>query len=147
MALASGDVVATRLFGIEIDGVNIAQFREVAGVTNAIQVIEHRENTPGGVQVLKKLPGNQSAGDITLKRGKSADKALWEWFKQVRDGDVAGARRNGSIILYDYEHGEVARYNFVNGWPSKLSITNLGTQANDVVVEECVISHEGLELA
>lgn len=147
MALASGDVVATRLFGIEIDGVNIAQFREVAGVTNAVQVIEHRENTPSGVQVLKKLPGNQSSGDITLRRGKSSDRALWEWFKQVKDGDVAGARRNGSVILYDYEHGEVARYNFVNGWPSKLSITNLGSQQNDVVVEECVITHEGLELA
>jgi phage tail-like protein len=147
MALASGDVVATRLFGIEIDGVTIAQFREVAGITNAITVIEHRENTKDGKQVLKKLPGNQTSGDITLRRGKSSDRALWEWFKQVKDGDVAGARRHGSIILYDYEHGEVARYNFVNAWPSKLSITNLGAQGNDVVVEECVISHEGLELA
>jgi phage tail-like protein len=146
MALASGDVVATRLFGIDIDGVAIAQFREVAGITNAIQVIEHRENNKEGKQILKKLPGQQSAGDITLRRGKSSDKALWEWFKQVQDGDVAGARRNGSIILYDYEHGEVARYNFTNGWPSKLSITNLGAQANDIVVEECVITHEGLVL-
>lgn len=147
MALASGDVVATRLFGIEIDGVQIAQFREVAGVANTISVIEHRENKPGGVQVLKKLPGNASAGDITLRRGKTSDKALWAWFKQVRDGDVAGARRNGSVILYDYEHGEVARYNFVNGWPSRLSITNLASPGNDVVIEECVISHEGLDLA
>ena len=147
MALASGDVVATRLFGIEIDGVQIAQFREVAGVANTIQIIEHRENNKEGVQTLKKLPGNQSSGDITLRRGKTGDKALWEWFKQVRDGDVAGARRHGSVILYDYEHGEVARYNFVNGWPSKLSITNLGAQQNDVVIEECVITHEGLELA
>jgi phage tail-like protein len=147
MALASGDVVATRLFGIEIDGVQIAQFRDVAGVSNTIAPIEYRENTPGGVQVLKKLPGNQTAGDITLRRGKSGDRALWDWFKQVRDGDIAGARRNGSVILYDYEQGEVARYNFVNGWPSKLSITNLTAPGNDVVVEECVITHEGLELA
>ena len=147
MALASGDVVATRLFGIEIDGVTIAQFREIAGVANNIAVIEHRENTPGGKQIIKKLPGNQSAGDITLRRGKSADRAIWEWFKQVRDGDIAGARRNGSITLYDYEHGEVARYNFVNGWPSKVSISNLSAAGTDVVVEECVISHEGLELA
>ncbi len=147
MPLASGDVVATRLFGIEIDGVQIAQFRDVAGVSNAITAIEYRENTPDGVQVLKKLPGNQSAGDITLRRGKSGDRALWEWFKQVRDGDIAGARRNGSIILYDYEQGEVARYNFVNGWPSRLSITNLTAPGNDVVVEECVITHEGVELA
>jgi phage tail-like protein len=146
MALASGDVVATRLFGIEIDGVQIAQFREVAGVTNSIQPIEHRENTPGGRQVIKKLPGNQTSGEITLRRGKTGDRALWEWYKQVRDGDVAGARRHGSVILYDYQQGEVARYNFVNGWPSKLSITTLASPGNDVVVEECVITHEGVEL-
>ena len=77
MPLASGDVVATRLFGIEIDGVQIAQFRDVAGVSNTIAPIEYRENTPDGIQVLKKLPGNQTAGDITLRRGKSGDRALY----------------------------------------------------------------------
>src|ERR1700754_2787471 len=123
MPLASGDVVATRQFGIEIDGVQIAQFREVAGIANTITAIELRENTPSGEQELKKLPGNAASGDITLRRGKSGDLALWDWFKQIRDGDVAGARRNGSIILYDYELGEVARYNFVIGWPSRLAIT------------------------
>jgi phage tail-like protein len=147
MALAQGDPVATRLFGIEIDGVTIAQFREVTGIANTIAVIEHRENTPKGEPVLRKLPGNASAGDITLRRGKTADKGMWQWFKQVRDGDIAGARRNGSVILYDYERGEVARYNFRNGWPSKLNITNLAAPGTDVVIEECVISHEGLDMA
>lgn len=147
MALAQGDPVATRLFGIEIDGVNIAQFQEVGGITNTIQPIEHRENTPGGQQVIKKLPGNVSSGDITLKRGKSADRTLWQWFRQVRDGDIAGARRNGSVILYDYERGEVSRYNFRNGWPSRLNISTLSAPGQSAVIEECVISHEGLDMA
>jgi phage tail-like protein len=147
MALAPGDPVASRIFGIEIDGVNIAQFRDVQGVSNTISVIEVRENKPNGQQVIRKVPGNSSSGDLTLKRGKTADRALWEWFKQVRDGDVQGARRNGSVILYDYQRGEVARYNFTNGWPSKLDISSLSAPGNDTVVEECVISHEGIELA
>lgn len=146
MALSTGDPVATRLFGIEIDGVTIAQFKEVTGITTMIQVIDHRENTQGGMPIQRKLPGNSSGGDITLKRGKSSDRSLWMWFKQVRDGDIAGARRNGSIILYDYERGEVARYNFSNGWPSKLSISNLSAPGTDVVIEECVIVHEGFDM-
>jgi phage tail-like protein len=141
------DPVATRLFGIEIDGVNIAQFRDVSGASMTIGVIEFRENTPSGTQVIRKLPGQQTAGDITLRRGKTADRALWEWHKQVRDDDVAGARRNGSIILFDFQRGEVARYNFVNGWPSKLSITNLTSPGTDVVIEECIISCESIEMA
>src|SRR5262249_4300146 len=135
MALAPGDPVASRIFGIEIDGVNIAQFRDVQGVSNTISVIEVRENRPNGQQVIRKVPGNSSSGDITLRRGKTADRSLWEWFKQVRDGDVQGARRNGSVILYDYQRGEVARYNFTNGWPSKLDISNLSVPGNDTVVE------------
>ncbi len=147
MALAPGDPVASRIFGIEIDGVNIAQFRDVQGISNTIQVIEIRENNKSGQQVIRKVPGNTSSGDITLKRGKTGDRSLWEWFKQVRDGDVQGARRNGSVILYDYQHGEVARYNFRNGWPSKLDISALSAPGNDTVIEECVICHEGVELA
>jgi phage tail-like protein len=144
--LAPGDAVAARMFGIEIDGVTIAQFREIQGISNAIGVIEHRENTPDGVQVIRKMPGNRVSTDITLRRGKSGDRALWEWFKQVQDGDVAGARRNGSIILFDFERGEVARYNFLNGWPQTLRITNLAAPGNEVLIEECIITHEGVEL-
>ncbi len=147
MGLPIGDAVANNLFGIEIDGVTIAQFREVAGIQTTIQVIEHRENTPEGVHVIRKIPGNRASGDITLRRGKTADRGLWNWHKQVQDGDMPGARRNGSVILFDYERGEVARYNFVNGWPSRLSITNLAAPGNEVLIEECVITHEGLSLA
>jgi len=145
--MASQDPVATRLFGIEIDGVNIAQFRDVSGASMTIGVIELRQNTPNGQQVVRKFPGQATAGDITLRRGKTADRALWEWHKQVRDGDITGARRNGSIILFDYQRGEVARYNFHAGWPSKLSITNLTSPGTDLVIEECVISCESIEMA
>jgi phage tail-like protein len=147
MGLPIGDAVANNLFGIEIDGVTIAQFREVSGIQTTIQAIELRENTPEGVHVIRKIPGNRASGDITLRRGKTADRGLWNWHKQVQDGDIAGARRNGSIILFDFERGEVARYNFVNGWPVRLSITNLAAPGNEILVEECVITHEGLTLA
>jgi phage tail-like protein len=147
MALAQGDSVATRMFGIEIDGLNIAQFQQVQGVSSTISVIETRENRPDGKQVIRKLPGNSSSGDITLRRGRSADRQLWDWFVQARSGDIQGARRNGSIVLFDYQGGEVARFNFTNGWLSKLDISNLSSADNTPVIEECVITHEGFELA
>jgi phage tail-like protein len=147
MPLAEGDALAGYLWQVEIDGVSVAQFKELSGIANEIQVIEHRENKPGGVSVLKKLPGLASSGNITLRKGKTADASLWQWQKQVQDGDIVGARKNGSIVLYDYERGEVARYNFVNGWPSRVSIGSLQAGSNDVVLEECTIVHEGLSVA
>jgi phage tail-like protein len=138
------DAMAGYTFQIEIGSVAIAQFREVAGLTAEIQVIEHRENKLGGIPIMKKLPGARKFGDITLKRGKTNDKALWDWIKKVQDGDIDGARTDGSIVLYDYARGEIGRFNFVNGWPSKVSIGALNAGGNDILVEECTIVHEGL---
>jgi phage tail-like protein len=147
MPLETGDVVAGYSFQVEIDSVTLAQFKEVSGISSEIQVIEHRENTKGGLPVMKKLPGNRKSGDITLKRGRTDDKALWEWHKKVQDGDIKGARKNGSIVLYDYAHGELSRWNFVAGWPSKVNLGQMQAQGNDVLVEECTIVHEGISPA
>jgi phage tail-like protein len=147
MPLETGDVVAGYSFQVEIDGVTLAQFKEVSGISSEIQVIEHRENTKGGIPVMKKLPGHRKSGDISLKRGRTDDKALWDWHKKVQDGDIKGARKNGSIVLYDYAHGELSRWNFVAGWPSKVNLGQMQAQGNDVLVEECTIVHEGLSPA
>ncbi len=77
-------------FSIEIDGVTIAQFKEVSGLNAEIQTIEHRENKLGGLPVLKKLPGARKWGDLTLKRGRTDNKALWDWIKTVQDGKIDG---------------------------------------------------------
>ena len=61
--------------------------------------------------------------------------------------DIDGARRNGSIVLYDSMQTEVARWNFVNGWPSVWKGSDLDAGANEIAVEEVTIAHEGLERA
>jgi phage tail-like protein len=147
MALADGDAVLGSAWQVEIDGIAIAQFKELSGVGSEVQVVEHRENKAGGVHVMKKLPGHTASSDITLSRGKTADAAWWTWQKKVQDGDIAGARKNGSVVLYDYSKGEIARYNFVNGWPSKVTLGTLSAGSSEVLVESCTITHEGLSLA
>src|SRR5436309_3127727 len=134
MPLDSGDVVAGYSFQVEIDGVTLAQFKEVTGIASELQVIEHRENTKGGQLSISQLPGRQKNGTIGLKRGRTDDASLWKWHKQVVDGDIKGARKNGSIVLYDYAHGELSRWNFVAGWPSKVSLGSLQAQGNDVLI-------------
>jgi len=141
------DGIAGYTFKIEIDDhQEIAQFKEVSGLSSEVQVIEHRENTITGKEVVKKLPGQKKYGDITLKRGKTDSKKLWEWHKKVQDGKIDEARKNASIVLFDYAGGEIARYNLTNCWPSKVSIGSLQAGSNDVLMEECVIVHEGITL-
>jgi phage tail-like protein len=141
------DALGNYAWQIEIDGLTLAQFKEVSGLSAEIQVIEHKENKPGGLPIVKKIPGAQKYGDIVLKRGTTDDDQFWSWLKEVREGRIDSARRNFSIVLYDYEYGEKVRFNFTNGWPSKVSVNQLQAGGSDVAVEECTIVHEGLELA
>jgi phage tail-like protein len=69
---------------------------------------------------------------------------LWEWRKEVEDGKVDKARRNGTIKVYDRNNTPVAEWTFVKGWPSNLSGPSLGADSNEVAVEELTIVHEGI---
>lgn len=141
------DALGAYNFQIEVDGITLAQFKEVSGLSIEIKVIEHEEVTPGGVPIIKKIPGPKKWGDITLKRGKTEDKGWWDWINTIHQGNITSGRRNGSIVLYDYALGEKARWNFLNAWPSKVSVSGLKAGGSEVVVEECTLVHEGLEFA
>jgi phage tail-like protein len=139
------DALAGYHYSIEIDGVTIAQFQEVSGLTSEIDVIDLKENTRDGKYIVHKLPGNRKPPSITLKRAKSASTDLWEWHQQIFQGKVSAARKNGSVVLYNYDHTEVGRYNFINAWPSKVSMSTLKASGNEILMEECTIVCEELE--
>jgi len=139
------DAVAGYHYSIEIDGVTIAQFQEVSGLSSELDVIELKENTSDGKFIVHKLPGNRRAPSITLKRATNTSKDLWDWHQKIYEGNVSDARKNGSVVLYTYDHSEVGRYNFMNAWPSKVSTGTLNAGSNDVLMEEVTIVCEELE--
>ena len=143
--VSNNDAIAARNFAIEVDGTTIAQFTELSGLVSEIEVTELKENGPDGKLIIKKIPSNMKPPTITLKRAKNVSMELYKWHELARKGKVKEARKNGSIILYDFENGEVARWNFVNAWPSKLSVGSLKAGSNDVVTEEATIVTESCE--
>ena len=143
--VSTNDAFAARNFSIEVDGTTIAQFTEIGGLTSEMDVTELKENGPDGKLIIKKIPGAHKPPTLTLKRAKNVSMDLYKWHKAAMEGDVKGARKNGSVILYDYQAGEIARWNFVNAWPSKLTTGNLKAGSNDVVTEEATLVMEGFE--
>jgi phage tail-like protein len=130
------DALASYLFAIEIDSIEIAQFTEISGLASEIDVIELKENTRDGKLVIHKSPGAIKPPTITLKRAKNSSKALWDWHEAMVQGKVSESRKNGSVILKSYDGTEVARYNFTNAWVSKISTGSLKAGANEVLMEE-----------
>lgn len=141
------DALGNYAYQVEVDGVTLAQFKEASGLSIEISVIEHQENKPKGIPVLKKLPATQKFSDITLKRGMTTDTGWWLWVKEVQEGKIDKARRNASVVLFDYERGEKMRFNIRNAWPSKISLSALQAGGGEVAVEEVTLVHEGLEIA
>lgn len=142
----TADPIATYAFHVEIDSVTIAQFKEVDGLSISIGVIEHRANALKGQPVMRKLPGAVKFEDIVLSRGKVNDAAFWTWIKTVQDGKIDEARKSGSIVLFDYGHLEVSRFNFRAGWPSKVEVGKLQAGIDSVLLETVTITHEHLEV-
>ena len=130
------DALASYLFAIEIDSIEIAQFTEISGLVSELDVIELKENTRDGKLVIHKSPGAVKPPTITLKRAKNSSKALWDWHEAMLQGKVSESRKNGSVILKSYDGTEVARYNFTNAWVSKVSTGTLKAGANEVLMEE-----------
>jgi phage tail-like protein len=138
------DLLTTSAFFVEVDGVTVAQFKEASGIDSETAVIEYKESTADGKLLIRKVPGAPKWADIVLKRRMDDSQALWEWRKQVLDGDIDTARRNGSLVLYDSMAAEVARWNFEAGWPSHWKGSDLNAGADEISVEEITITHEGL---
>ena len=90
------DPYRTFNFQLEIDGVPLGAFSEASGLTADGDPVDYREGTDLQ-QNVRKLVGLRKYTNIMLKRGYTADKALWRWYGNI----VAGLpdRRNVTIVL------------------------------------------------
>jgi phage tail-like protein len=129
-------------FLVEIDGVTVAGFSECSGLTTETDVIEYR--TGAEDITARKLPGLKKFTNISLKRGYTDSKELWEWRKKVLDGQTE--RQSGSIVLLSESRTPALRWNFREGWPSKWEGPTLNAKNNEVAIETLEIAVEGLEL-
>lgn len=130
-------------FLIELDGITRAGFRECSGLDSTTASTEYREGTDPLTP--RKLPGQVSYSDITLRWGLADDTELWDWRKKVMDGKIE--RKNGSIVLLDDAGEEKARWNFVSAWPTKWTGPDLNASGSDTAIESIEIAHEGLTRA
>lgn len=129
-------------FAIDIQGVINGFFTECSGLGSEHEIIEHKVVNQNAQEIVQKIPGRLKWENITLKRGITSNMDIWKWRKQVEDGDVKGARKNGSIIMYDQGLTEVARWNFERAWPVKVTGPQPKSDSNEVGIEELTITHE-----
>jgi phage tail-like protein len=130
-------------FRVEIDGVQIAGFSEVAIGATTTDVIEYREGTDPSR--IRKLPGLTKYGNVTLKRGVTSSLELFQWHKQVANGSIATNRKTVTIVVQDEAGADKARFVVTDAWPAKYDAGDLNAKGNEVFIEELELANEGIE--
>ncbi|TMC96438.1 MAG: phage tail protein [Chloroflexi bacterium] len=140
--MADKDPLVSAWFGVEFQGQLVGAFRECTGLGSENEVVEYKASDKGKY-VIKKVAGNLKWNNITLKRGITDAMDMWKWRGLVEQGQMSEARKNGTITMYNLQGEPIAKWDFTNAWPSKLSGPSANASNNEVAIEELEITHEG----
>lgn len=131
-------------FVVEIEGIRVAEFSEVSGLSVETQV---EKKTFGGENHREYTFLTQTKySDITLKHGLMDDLYLWKWYQKVAEGKCAGVRRNASIYLMDDCGNPLMWWDVLDACPIKWEGPTLNATSSAVAVETLVLTHNGIHM-
>lgn len=117
-------------------------FQEVKGLGADLEVTPYAE---GGVNdKVHQLPVRHSWTRISLRRGLTIGRGLWEWYEAGLTQSL-GARRDGSIILLSPVGAAMAAWEFYGGLAAKWTGPEFNAMQNAVAIESVEIAHEGVK--
>src|SRR3989337_3611363 len=105
---------------LEVDALTIAGFTVCSGLSLEFDVATFKEGN-GEKVVERKRPGKPKYSEVVLKRGYTTNMDVHNWFKEVSDASKATPYKTASIVIYDRQQTEAARFNLEACWPSKLT--------------------------
>ena len=130
-------------FQVQWGGTKIG-FTEVTGLEVTTDKIEYRDGASKEFHKTR-MPGMQTFGDLTLKRGVFAgDNEFYDWWNTVALNTIE--RRDITISLLNEAHEPVVVWKIKKAWPAKVTSTDLNASGNDTAIETLVLTHEGLTM-
>lgn len=127
-------------YTLEIDGLAAGGFSEVNGFDATVEVKEYREGDMP--QTPSKVPGLKKYGNITLKKGLTDSRVLYDWITAGVEGAIE--RKTITITLLDQTEAAVASWQVINAWPTKYTAPTFNASSSEVSIETLEIAHEGM---
>jgi phage tail-like protein len=130
-------------FLVQVDGDTVLGVTEVDLPEGCIEIATYRE---GGERsnASRRLPGDIRFGPLVLRRGFTGDRAFFQSWRNVADGDLD--RRNVLVILLNPRLQEVARWAFQNCVPVKYAGPSFRARGNEIAIESLELDVENMEL-
>jgi phage tail-like protein len=141
--MAQGDALSTHIFGIQLGGYLVESVQEVSGLSVEEEVVEVKQVTADGKQIIRKQPGARQAGEITIVRGIDQSSAFTDWIKEtLNNGAVNTARQNLTIEIKDSTQATIRRIQLMQGWASKWEGPSLKAGESSAASETVTITFE-----
>ena len=136
-------------FIVEIDGVVSAGFQKCSELSVEVANVQYYE---GGSLIPNKSPGRLTFADVSLERGATSDKDLFDWLTQVADAAAnAGLnepefKRNLDIVQQDRDGSTLRRWSLNGAWPVKFVAGDWDNEADENVIETVTLTYDFFEL-
>ncbi|MEU2431735.1 MULTISPECIES: phage tail protein [unclassified Streptomyces] len=141
--MATGDALSTHIFGVQLGGYMVESIQEISGFTVEEDVVEVKQVSQDGKQIIRKQPGARQAGEITITRGIDQSSEFTNWIKEtLNNGAVNTARQNLTIEIKDTEGNTVRRIQLMQGWASKWEGPSLKAGESSPATESVTITFE-----
>jgi phage tail-like protein len=92
------------------------------------------------------MAGPVSYGQLTLKRGMTANMDLWRWFERVSAADNAGARGTVDVLMLGADRKQQLHFRLGGCLPTKLKTSALNAKDGQIAIEEMQVAYESLVL-
>jgi phage tail-like protein len=133
----SEDFVASR-YVLSQNGTILASFDDLVGMTSEVEAIEYRTGGEKG-PAFGRLAGKAKPPTVTLRRVMTYGLGLFQWHQEARAGKPS-AFRTVDLVMYNDAGKAVARWTFVNAWPSKIEVGGLKAGAKSILTESVTLT-------
>jgi phage tail-like protein len=122
-----------------------AGFAEVLLPEATIDVIEYRNGNEKESGV-RKIPGRVHYSNFVLKRGVIGTLDLYQWWNQVRNGDI-NAYRTVVIQLQNEDRSSIVlTWKLLRAWPVRYKFSSLDAKGKEAMLELLELAFERLEM-
>ena len=136
-------------FIVEIDDVGHAGFQKCSELSVEVANVQYFE---GGSLIPNKSPGRLTFADVTLERGATQDRDLFDWFQDVAITSSGlgltdvNYKRNLDIVQQDRDGSTLRRWSLSRAWPVKFVAGDWDNEADENVIESVTLTFDFFEL-
>ncbi len=135
---------------VQIDDVGYAGFQKYNELSIEMAKVQYSQ---GGSLIPNKSPGRLTFSDVTLERGTTQDRDLFDWFQDVTITSsglgltYVTYKRNPDIDQQDGDGTTLRRWSLSRAWPVKFVTDDRDCEAEESLIESATLTYDYFKLS